>query len=82
MVFSQKYDEEKEEWSETYYLITDVLSLSGGRVIELFLVRVKWRASIGKLKISLAWRTISSALVEELNDTFPDCACVFTPAHA
>lgn len=39
LVFSQKYDEEKEEWSETYYLITDVLSLSGERVIELFLVR-------------------------------------------
>lgn len=39
LVFSQKYDEEKEEWSETYYLITDVISLSGERVIELFLVR-------------------------------------------
>jgi hypothetical protein len=39
LVFSQKYDEEKEEWSETYYLITDVLNLSGERVIELFLVR-------------------------------------------
>jgi len=39
LVFSQKYDEEKEEWSESYYLITDVLSLSGERVIELFLVR-------------------------------------------
>ena len=39
LVFSQKYEEEKEEWSETYYLITDILSLSGERVIELFLVR-------------------------------------------
>ena len=39
LIFSQKYDEEKEEWSETYYLITDVNSLSGERVIELFLVR-------------------------------------------
>lgn len=39
LVFSQKYDEEKEEWGETYYLITDVLSLSGERVIGLFLVR-------------------------------------------
>ena len=39
LVFSQKYGEEKEEWSETYYLITDVNYLSGERVIELFLVR-------------------------------------------
>src|SRR3989338_9206426 len=39
LVFSQKYDEEKEEWGEVYYLITDVDSLSGERVIELFLVR-------------------------------------------
>ena len=39
LVFSQKYDGEKEEWGETYYLITDIGSLSGERVIELFLVR-------------------------------------------
>lgn len=39
LVFSQKYDEEKETWSETYYLITDILTLRGERVIELFLLR-------------------------------------------
>ncbi|MBW2976141.1 transposase [Candidatus Woesearchaeota archaeon] len=39
LVFSQKYDKGREEWGETYYLITDVLSLSGERVIGLFLVR-------------------------------------------
>ncbi len=38
LVFSQKYDENKEEWGETYYLITDVLYLSGESVIELFLL--------------------------------------------
>ena len=39
LVFSQKYDDNDKKWEETYYLITDVLSLSGERVIELFLVR-------------------------------------------
>jgi hypothetical protein len=39
LVFSQKYEENKEEWGDVYYLITDVLSLSGERVIELFLLR-------------------------------------------
>jgi hypothetical protein len=39
LVFSQKYDEDEKLWGEVYYLITDVLSLSGERVIELFLVR-------------------------------------------
>lgn len=38
-VFSQKYDKEEEEWSETYYLITDIISLRGERIIELFLLR-------------------------------------------
>lgn len=33
LVFSQKYDEDEKKWGETYYLITDVLSLSGERVI-------------------------------------------------
>ena len=39
LVFSQKFDDENEQWGEIYYLITDVISLSGERVIELFLVR-------------------------------------------
>lgn len=39
LVFSQKYEESKEEWGEMYYLISDILSLSGQRVIELFLLR-------------------------------------------
>lgn len=39
LVFSQKYFEDDKKWSETYYLITDLLSLSGERVIELFLLR-------------------------------------------
>lgn len=39
LVFSQKYDDKDKMWGETYYLITDVLSLSGERVIELFLLR-------------------------------------------
>lgn len=39
LIFSQKYEENEEEWREMYYLITNVLSLSGERVIELFLLR-------------------------------------------
>ena len=39
LVFSQKYEESGEEWGEMYYLISDILSLSGQRVIELFLLR-------------------------------------------
>lgn len=39
LVFSQKYEKSDEEWGEMYYLISDVLSLSGERVIELFLLR-------------------------------------------
>ena len=39
LVFSQKFDEKEENWGEFYYLITDILNLSGERVIELFLVR-------------------------------------------
>ena len=39
LVFSQKYDEDEEKWGETYFLIADVLSLSGEKIIELFLVR-------------------------------------------
>jgi hypothetical protein len=39
LVFSQKYEESEEEWGEMYYLITDILSLSGEKVIELFLLR-------------------------------------------
>lgn len=39
LVFSQKYFDDDKKWSETFYLITDVLSLVGERVIELFLLR-------------------------------------------
>ena len=39
LVFSQKYDEDEKKWTDTYYLITDLLSLRGERVIELFLLR-------------------------------------------
>jgi hypothetical protein len=39
LVFSQKFDEKEGNWGEFYYLITDILNLSGERVIELFLVR-------------------------------------------
>lgn len=39
LVFSQKYDEKENKWGEFYFLITDILNLSGERVIELFLVR-------------------------------------------
>lgn len=39
LVFSQKYGEDEKKWTETYYLITDLLSLRGERVIELFLLR-------------------------------------------
>lgn len=39
LVFSQKYEEDDEKWGDTYYLITDILSLSGEKVIELFLLR-------------------------------------------
>ncbi len=39
LVFSQKYEEDDEKWGETYYLITDILSLSSEKVIELFLLR-------------------------------------------
>ena len=39
LVFSQKYEESEEEWGNIYYLITDVLSLPGKNVIELFLLR-------------------------------------------
>lgn len=41
LVFSQKYEEKKKEYGETYYLITDLLSVEGQRVIELFLLRGK-----------------------------------------
>jgi hypothetical protein len=37
LVFSQKLEEKK--WGDTYYLITDILSMTGERVIELFLKR-------------------------------------------
>ena len=37
LVFSQKYEEK--DWGDMHYLITDVLSLNGGKVIELFLLR-------------------------------------------
>ena len=39
LVFSQKYEESEEDWGDFHYLITDVLSLPGERVIELFLLR-------------------------------------------
>jgi len=39
LVFSQKYEEDDEKWGDTYYIITDILSLSGEKVIELFLLR-------------------------------------------
>lgn len=39
LIFSQKYFEDEEEWSETFYLVTDVTSLEGERAIELFLLR-------------------------------------------
>lgn len=39
LVFSQKFEGADEKWGETYYLITDILSLRGERVIELFLLR-------------------------------------------
>jgi len=37
LVFSQKSEGKK--WGETYYLITDILSMTGERVIDLFLKR-------------------------------------------
>ena len=39
LVFSQRYENSKEEWGDMHYLITDVLSLSGEKVIELYLLR-------------------------------------------
>lgn len=39
LVYSQKYDEDDKRWTETYYIVSDILSLSGERVIELFLLR-------------------------------------------
>lgn len=39
LVFSQKYEESEKGWGDMYHLITDVLSLPGERVIELFLLR-------------------------------------------
>lgn len=39
LVFSQKYDNDEKKWTDTYYLITDIHSLGGERVIELFLLR-------------------------------------------
>ena len=39
LVFTQRYEESKGEWGEMHYLITDILSLPGKRVIELFLLR-------------------------------------------
>ena len=39
LVFSQKYDDDEKKWTETYYIITDIQSLRGERVIELFLLR-------------------------------------------
>lgn len=39
LVFSQRYDADEKKWTETYYLITDITSLSGESVIELFLLR-------------------------------------------
>lgn len=54
LVFSQKYEEGKKEWGETYYIITDILSLRGDRVIELYLLRGgiegfhrQWKQDIG-----------------------------------
>jgi len=39
LVFSQKYYPDDKKWSETYYLITDILTLSGNKVIEFILLR-------------------------------------------
>ena len=39
LVFSQKYDENEKKWGETYYLITDILTMQGDKVIELYLER-------------------------------------------
>jgi hypothetical protein len=39
LVFSQKHDEKENVWEETFYLITDILSLPGETVIRLFLKR-------------------------------------------
>lgn len=54
LVFSQKYEENDKKWGETYYIITDILSLKGERVIELFLLRGKiegfhreWKQQLG-----------------------------------
>jgi len=54
LVFSQKYEEDKREWGETYYIITDILSMKGDRVIELYLLRGgiegfhrQWKQDIG-----------------------------------
>lgn len=39
LVFSQRYEEKDEKWGDMYYLATDILTLPGDRVIELFLMR-------------------------------------------
>jgi hypothetical protein len=39
LVFSQKYFDDDKEWSETYFLITDVLCLPAETVISIFLRR-------------------------------------------
>jgi hypothetical protein len=54
LVFSQRYDEDKKEWGEMYYIITNILSMRGDRVIELYLLRGgiegfhrQWKQDIG-----------------------------------
>jgi hypothetical protein len=54
LVFSQKYEESEKNWSETYYITTDILSMKGDRVIELYLLRGgiegfhrQWKQDIG-----------------------------------
>lgn len=54
VVFSQKYEEDQEQWGETYYIITNILSMKGERVIELYLLRGgiegfhrEWKQQIG-----------------------------------
>lgn len=54
LVFSQRYDQKEEAWGETYYIITDILSMGGDRVIELYLLRGgiegfhrQWKQDIG-----------------------------------